>query len=95
MRHPELREGEIFFFNGSLEQYRTCGWHTKRLGVCAYNEKGERDHSNSYPVFVQIEEVVNYKYQTLVDWDDLRFLFFGQSTKKQKPKYKFTQRRKT
>jgi len=38
--HRELREGEIFLMNGSVEDYRTIDWKTKRMGQWACDASG-------------------------------------------------------
>lgn len=63
--HPELQEGEVFlgnfsFCEGDEEKYfvdpghyNEVGWMTKRMGLIAYNTKGEMLPNTMHPVFVR------------------------------------------
>ena len=41
MKHPELREGEMFLSNADIEGYSRIGWKTKRSGMVAYGTNGK------------------------------------------------------
>lgn len=57
--HPECLPGEIFLTNGcKASDFRKIGWKTKRKGKYAYDVFG-RLVSDAYPVFIQVEEVLN------------------------------------
>jgi hypothetical protein len=56
MTHPEMRDGEVWAFNGTDEHFHASAWRTKRLGEQAYDIWG-RPIGGCYPVFVQRTEV--------------------------------------
>lgn len=56
MTHPEMRDGEVWAFNGTDEHFRKSVWRTKRLGQQAYDIWGRRIQFLQ-PVFVQRHEV--------------------------------------
>ena len=54
--HPELRDGEVFIGNTSLDHWECVGWKTKRMGDVAYNIYGE-PLNGIHPTFAQAEEL--------------------------------------
>lgn len=61
MRHPELREGEIFLGNFTKNSFSNIGWKTKRWGSCSYDIYGDPIKKSFlpslFPVFVQRKEI--------------------------------------
>ncbi len=62
MRHPEIREGEIFLTNSTVKEYEKVGWKTKRMGYIALDVNGNIIDSTSglFPVFLQKKEYDDY-----------------------------------
>ena len=56
-KHPELKGGEIFLTNSTLEDYNCrIGWKTKRMGEIAYDTDGA-PINDLFPVFVHLSEI--------------------------------------
>lgn len=63
--HPELRDGEIFYGNYTIESYSNILHESKRIGVQAFNDTNGNpfinldicnDHGKWYPVFIKKEK---------------------------------------
>ena len=54
-KHPEIKQGEIFLTNSTLEDYNNIGWKTKRRGIVAYDINGNVI-KGLFPVFILREE---------------------------------------
>jgi len=61
--HPELRAGEVFFRNCTRAQFDTLGISSKRMGVTAYDGRGNALVSDPdwHPVFFSAAEIATRK----------------------------------
>jgi hypothetical protein len=66
--HPELREGEVFLFNGMSETYDPLKWDTKRMGAVAYTSRGAV-LPKYRPIFAQRKE---YEEKKKDDEEEIR-----------------------
>lgn len=56
--HPELRTGELFFRNMSSREYAELAMQSKRMGLIAYDGRGNRLSAvDWFPVFLSESEV--------------------------------------
>ena len=55
-KHPELKEGETFLTNSTIENYSQICWKTKRKGMVAY-DINDVPVKGLIPVFVQQSEI--------------------------------------
>jgi len=55
-KHPELKDGEIFLTNSTIEGYPHLVWKTKRTGMIAY-DINDVPVKGLVPVFVQQSEI--------------------------------------
>lgn len=53
--HPEIKKGEMFLSNTTLEDYHCIRWMSKRKGITAYTING-KVIKGMFPVFVQKQE---------------------------------------
>lgn len=67
--HPEKLEDEIFLTNATHSGFENLRWRTKRLGVTAFDENGERvdPQFGLFPVFVK-----------RLEWEDIQRFIDGQ-----------------
>jgi len=67
LKHPELRDGEVFLENATKNQFDTdYDWGTRRLGEVAYDVTTGDKIQELRPIFVQRAELEKFGF-TIVD----------------------------
>lgn len=58
-KHPEMTESEVFLGNFNLQHFELIGWTTKRRGSSLFSPVGLGIDKDSFPVFVNRDELIS------------------------------------